>query len=368
MLWGTPHSKRYLKSNSTMSPQKKVLLTGASGFIAAHVLDTLLARGHAVVATVRSQQKADAILAKHAGKPLEVLVVPDMQAPGAFVAALKSDSALTAVVHTASPAFFAGPDQDPLLLVLQPAVDGTRQVFEAIAAVAPQVSSVVLTSSVAAMRAASHNADPEHVLTERDWNDVTWEAAATDRQVSYSGSKTFAERVAWEFAERPDAGFTLTTVNPPWVYGPAIHDVPSLAALNATSWRLLKTALDTPAGDTSDAYATAPPEPYIDVRDAALAHVLPLEDPPKFAGKRLLTIGGAYTPQDVLDVVRKHFPTQLAPHIAVGVPGAGARAPAGPKVDNSATNGLLGIKYRPFEDTVADAFTAYLALKEKLGK
>lgn len=43
----------------------RVLLTGGSGFIATHVLEVLLARGHSVVTTVRSEQKAQAILQSH---------------------------------------------------------------------------------------------------------------------------------------------------------------------------------------------------------------------------------------------------------------------------------------------------------------
>ena len=43
----------------------RVLLTGGSGFIAAHVLDYLLEHGHSVVTTVRSQQKADKIKEAH---------------------------------------------------------------------------------------------------------------------------------------------------------------------------------------------------------------------------------------------------------------------------------------------------------------
>ncbi|RHZ65540.1 uncharacterized protein CDV56_109478 [Aspergillus thermomutatus] len=46
----------------------RVLLTG-SGFIAAHILDTLLAHGHSVVTTVRSQQKAIAIQQAHPQVP-----------------------------------------------------------------------------------------------------------------------------------------------------------------------------------------------------------------------------------------------------------------------------------------------------------
>ncbi|KFZ24749.1 hypothetical protein V502_00781 [Pseudogymnoascus sp. VKM F-4520 (FW-2644)] len=43
----------------------RILLTGGSGFIATHVLNVLLERGHSVVTTVRSQDKADKIRKAH---------------------------------------------------------------------------------------------------------------------------------------------------------------------------------------------------------------------------------------------------------------------------------------------------------------
>ena len=39
-------------------PTHTVCVTGASGFIAGHVIDALLARGHSVVGTLRSDEKA----------------------------------------------------------------------------------------------------------------------------------------------------------------------------------------------------------------------------------------------------------------------------------------------------------------------
>ncbi|KAI5298676.1 methylglyoxal reductase (NADPH-dependent) gre2, partial [Ascosphaera atra] len=62
----------------------RVLLTGGSGFIAAHVLDNLLEHGHSVVTTVRSQQKADKIKEAHPGVPeskLAFAIVPDIAQP-----------------------------------------------------------------------------------------------------------------------------------------------------------------------------------------------------------------------------------------------------------------------------------------------
>jgi nucleoside-diphosphate-sugar epimerase len=56
----------------------RVLLTGASGFVAAHVLDSFLRNGHFVRFTVRSQEKADQILQANAKykDQLESVIVP----------------------------------------------------------------------------------------------------------------------------------------------------------------------------------------------------------------------------------------------------------------------------------------------------
>jgi nucleoside-diphosphate-sugar epimerase len=86
----------------------RVLLTGGSGFIAAHTLDILLERGHSVVTTVRTQEKADKIkeqYPKYADK-LSFAIVPDIAQPGAFDEAVKSDPPFEAVLHTASPFHF----------------------------------------------------------------------------------------------------------------------------------------------------------------------------------------------------------------------------------------------------------------------
>lgn len=88
----------------------RVLLTGGSGFIAAHTLDVLLNHGHSVVTTVRTQEKADKI--KEAYKSyadqgkLGFAIVPDIAQPNAFDQAVISDPPFEAVLHTASPFHF----------------------------------------------------------------------------------------------------------------------------------------------------------------------------------------------------------------------------------------------------------------------
>jgi nucleoside-diphosphate-sugar epimerase len=56
----------------------RVLLTGASGFIAAHCLDAFLKKGHFVRFTVRTQEKANQILKANEqyASQLEAALVP----------------------------------------------------------------------------------------------------------------------------------------------------------------------------------------------------------------------------------------------------------------------------------------------------
>lgn len=88
----------------------RILLTGGSGFIATHTLDVLLKRGHSVVATVRTQEKADKIKADNESAvdngQLSFAIVPDIAQEGAFDKAVISDPPFEAVLHTASPFHF----------------------------------------------------------------------------------------------------------------------------------------------------------------------------------------------------------------------------------------------------------------------
>jgi nucleoside-diphosphate-sugar epimerase len=49
----------------------------------------------------------------------------------------------------------------------------------------------------------------------------------------YCASKKFAEKTAWEIAEK--ASFSLSTICPPMVFGPPVHNISSLDALNTSS-------------------------------------------------------------------------------------------------------------------------------------
>ena len=75
----------------------------------AHILDQLLAKGHSVVTTVRSEEKAakirEAYPSQAASGDLTVVIVPDIAQPDAFDEVVKVPG-LEVVLHTASPFHF----------------------------------------------------------------------------------------------------------------------------------------------------------------------------------------------------------------------------------------------------------------------
>jgi uncharacterized protein YbjT (DUF2867 family) len=78
---------------------KTVLITGASGYIATHTIDSFLRQGYNVRGTVRSQKSASEVLKTHAKYPgqLTTVIVPDIAAPNAFDEAVRG---IDGVSHT----------------------------------------------------------------------------------------------------------------------------------------------------------------------------------------------------------------------------------------------------------------------------
>ncbi|KAF7531066.1 hypothetical protein G7054_g9246 [Neopestalotiopsis clavispora] len=165
-----------------------VLVTGGSGFIAAHIIRTLLQNSYTVVTTVRSPAKGNNVLTSHAdisnGK-LSYLVVSDITNPKAFEHVFRRGIPFSAVFHTASP--FHDNFVDPVDGLLKPAINGTKNILHAIKAYAPTCKRVVITSSFAAI--VNPNRPPK-IYDESSWNPVSWDEAVTDRTKAYRGSKT----------------------------------------------------------------------------------------------------------------------------------------------------------------------------------
>ncbi|KAI9651859.1 MAG: methylglyoxal reductase (NADPH-dependent) gre2 [Alyxoria varia] len=337
----------------------RVLLTGGSGFIAAHVLEELLKNGHSVVTTVRSQEKAEGIKAAHPNIPkssLDFTIVEDIAQPDAFNEAVKSDPPFEAVVHTASPFHFNATDVQKDLL--DPAIKGTKGILHAIQANAPTVKRVVITSSFAAIVNPNKGNWPEHTYTEADWNPITLEEALENAALGYRASKTHAERAAWDFVAKETPNFTLTTLNPPMVFGPVIHHLSSLENLNTSNQRLLSIL----RGDWSSEIPATATFIWTDVRDLAVAHVRAMERE-EAQGKRFFVTAGHYNNAELLGVVRKHFGREYEGKLPPeGTQGGGYPEGGTFKVDNERTRSVLGVRFRGLEECVVDLVKSLRAL------
>ncbi|OAL26113.1 hypothetical protein AYO20_10247 [Fonsecaea nubica] len=318
----------------------KVLLTGGSGFLAVHCLDELLKHGHDVVVTVRSDEKGQYLQELFKGQTVSYTIVKDIAVDGAFDEAVQAEPPFEAVVHTASPFHFKVTDNKRDLL--DPAINGTTGILKAVHQSAKSVKHVVVTSSFAAL---SNYRNPPAVYSEEIWNDMTMEEALTapNPQAAYRASKKFAEKAAWDFLEAEKPGFTLTTLCPPMIYGPVLHQVKSLDDLNTSSLRILNLYRGTPrAGPVGSPI-------HVDVRDLALAHVLALERP-QAANQRFFVAAQLATETQLREIMEEAFP-----EIRGNLKDELTNTPPPWGIDNSKSINVLGIKYRPLKETIVDA-------------
>ncbi|TAQ91533.1 hypothetical protein B7494_g154 [Chlorociboria aeruginascens] len=280
-------------------------------------------------------------------KKLDFKIVEDIAQEGAFDEAVKIEG-LEAVIHTASPFHFNITDIKKDLI--DPAVIGTTGILKAIKKNAPSVKHVVITSSFASIiNPAKGNSWTEHTYSEADWNPITVEEALLNPTNGYRASKTFAEKAAWEFLEKEKPNFTLSTMCPPLVFGPIVHYLNSLDALNTSNQRIRNLI----TGQYKNEIADTGTFIWTDVRDLALAHVKAIEVP-EAAGKRFFVTAGYFSNKQISDIIREKFPALEKELPARDVKG-GDYPPQGVyKYDNSRVRDVLGIKFTALEQCIVD--------------
>ncbi|TCK23690.1 dihydroflavonol-4-reductase [Ancylobacter aquaticus] len=273
----------------------RVLVTGGSGFIAAHVILALLRAGHEVRATLRDMGREGEARAQLAAGGAQ-----EGAALGFHHADLLDDDGWDAAMagcdyalHVASPvpAGLAAGDEAGLIRVAR---EGTLRVLKA--ARAAGVRRVVVTSSFAAV--GYGHAPRAGRYDERDWTDP--DGPDVD---AYTRSKTLAERAAWDFIAA-EGGMELATINPVVVLGPA------LGADMSASLDLIRALLDGAVPATPRIYLG-----LVDVRDVADLHLKAMTAP-EAAGERFLATAG--------DAVSLH---EMARTLRAGLGPAGRRVP-----------------------------------------
>ncbi|KAK6517707.1 hypothetical protein TWF506_004889 [Arthrobotrys conoides] len=212
-------------------PPSYILTTGATGFIGAHVVSQLLAKGIRVRGTYRSQKKVDVILSHFRtlyGDKVDTLLdfvyTGDLAAPGCFDEALKGG--IDAVIHCASPLNFTLTPSE----IINPAISGTKSLLTSISATPSIQKLVVLSSFAAVVDEFNKGLGPNIEYTANDWNPITYEQGMSELRYSYLASKTLSEKEVWEWKKKEGEGVG--------VFGPIAHPVEKISELNSSNAEL----------------------------------------------------------------------------------------------------------------------------------
>lgn len=219
----------------------RYLVTGATGFLGAHLVRALVARGNEVVALVRSEAKElegidPAKLTVRRGDVLDGASVRDAAAGCA------------GVFHCAGLVSRKPEDAEALYRLH---VEGTKTVLDACKAAGVPRAVVASTSGVVAV-----SDDPDHIANENDETPI-----GLVSRWPYYRAKLFAEKAA---LDRNVAGFAVVCVNPTLLLGPG--DTRGSSTEDVRLF-LEKKIPAVPPGGLS----------FVDARDAAEAMVLAME-------------------------------------------------------------------------------------------
>lgn len=202
-----------------------VLVTGATGFLAGHIIRDFLQRGYKVRGTVRDLTQASWLIDTHFKSYAEsgdfkLVTVRDLASENAFDEAVKG---VSAIAHVAS---IISLDSDPNNVVPQ-TTSGAISILKA-AIKEPKVRQVVYTSSIVAAIIPMFG---NNTRVERDtWNEAALQAAwapppyePSRAMVVYMASKATAEKAVWKFVEENNPSFTVNTVCPSGLIGEFLH-------------------------------------------------------------------------------------------------------------------------------------------------
>ncbi|GAC99752.1 potential oxidoreductase [Pseudozyma hubeiensis SY62] len=281
-----------------------VLITGVTGFLAAHVLDAVLASpaNYKVRGTLRSVNKKDEILSRLSAQDRERVEFVEV-ADTATSDLLPAVRGVEIIHHVASPYQLNVQDAERDLLI--PAVEGTLNLLR-FAKHEKSVKKIVITSSFAAVTSFKEGGPnrPGFTYTAEHWNPSTYQdaiEAGGAGAFSYSVSKKLAEQAAWDYVSNEKPHFEIASVNPPMIYGPTLQPAVRLSNLNTSSKTIynLVSSADSMPEDRLPLFCHA--------RDVGDAHVAATEKDGGM-GERYLLCGGKFTWAHAVKFISEQYP------------------------------------------------------------
>lgn len=327
---------------------KVIAVTGASGFLGAHIVKAALAedptwRVNACVRNADDREKHRHLLEMDGHRV--VLFESDLLVEGSFDAAFAQADV---VIHAAAVLASKG---DPQKTMVDPSVKGTENVLNSIRR-SSHVRTYIHTSSVAAVAKVSSRKTTAY--TDADWSDATIETSP------YNFAKTEGEKVVWK-AQFPFP-LKIVVMNPAYVLGECLHKAHSKASPFIFRQALL--------GNKQFNIVHS----VVDVKDVAVAHVRAISAAGVDRKRFLLSApGGSFS---TVGLIKKA--AGMYPHLVFDpLPSNPASAPPVPEFishdifDSSPATKLLNIQFSNCDKVVRDSVESivskgYLKPRSKL--
>jgi nucleoside-diphosphate-sugar epimerase len=299
---------RRMSSSSASSPDidlalprgSLVLVTGASGFIAGHIVQEALDLGFRVRGTVRTAEKADIVNDCFPSPNFEAVVVPDLKNADALDDVVRD---CVGVIHTACVASLS---PDPTQ-VIPSTVAMTTALLTAVKK-AGTCKRFVFTSS--SSEVAMPKPDTKYEMDKHIWNDQTAEKLRAMQPPCqpegfadvYAASKIEAERAVWRFVKKERPDFVVNTIIPSTNIGKVLFRPPSSSA------RFVSAILN---GDI-ERVESKPPQWMINVTDDARIHLGAMMDK-TVSNERVSAFATSFHWDDMLGAVQRARPRMNLP-------------------------------------------------------
>jgi nucleoside-diphosphate-sugar epimerase len=341
------------------------LVSGGSGYLALELIQQLLASGSTVHTTVRklgNEAKVRPLKKLQERFPEKLKIFEaDLLVPGAFGPAMQG---CTVVFHVASPFLLPEKIKDGRRQMLEPALNGTRNVLETVNRT-PSVARVVMTSTIGAIFGDYIDVRQmeNETLSEKYFN-----TSSTLETYPYHFAKVEAEKEAWRIF-KAQSRWSFVVMNPSLVLGPSLTTASESGSLFLLD-EMMRGRLFFGLPDWSMA--------TVDVREAAEGHIAAARNP-NAQGRYILSSPEMISLIEIARILRKvHKRPWLLPRVQLpnflvmtfgpiwGLGRDYMRKHLGIrfKLDNSRSIAELGIKYRPVEETIVDHYRSWLALRQ----
>lgn len=339
-------------SSAFSVPQTQLfsVVTGANGFIGREIVHRLVDEGRStevlcLVRPARVVEEAD-YWNKRSMSNVKVLPFDMLDGGISLSKALKcADGSKCCVYHTAS---VFGPTENHMQTALDN-VKGTEDVVNTMAAF-PSCK-LVLTSSMAAVRASGQEPQNGEFYTYKDWNTIS--KLGENWGQSYQYSKAESERRAWDLAK--EKGVQMVSICPSFVFGPPSGD----KITNSFSITLV--------GQWVRGESPVQSRLCGDVRDVAEAHVRAGREP--VDGNRYIVSSERRIPSQTMADSLKEVARELGIGDAEGITcdtefDGGAIKIGEKEVDSEERlkTDLCGLVCRPVEVTMADMAKSLLRI------